>query len=360
MQTATLNSSLAELGWKNCFQQQLSLEEWEGFQPGRVIQQHKSELQVLTEDGPVIVNAPISANGGIEAVTVGDWLLLDTDKRIVRLLERASVFSRKAAGSKVEEQLIAANIDTLFIVTSLNNDFNLNRVERYLVLAHEAGVEPVVVLTKADLCQSEDFLNECIEKIQSLDGFLAVVALNALDISERTKLAPWCATGNTLALLGSSGVGKSTLVNTLLEDGVQATGGIREDDSKGHHTTTSRSLHIIPSDGAFGGIVLDTPGMREIQIANSGEGIQEAFADIIGLSQQCKFGNCEHQSEPGCAVRAAIDSGVIALRRLQSFQKLQREDERNSASLAQKRMSDKKLHKYYRSVQADNRRFKNR
>ena len=326
------------MGWNNTFQQQLSLDEWEATTPARIVMQHKSELVVLTEEGQLTIKTQAKSDAETLRLTVGDWVLLDADNSIYRLLDRVSIFSRKAAGSKVDEQLIAANIDTLFIVCSLNQDFNLNRIERYLVLANEAGVEPVVVLTKADLCESQEVVDGYLSQIKNLDPFLMVVALNALDADCKSELAPWCKPGKTLALLGSSGVGKSTLVNALLGEQAQDTRAIREDDSKGRHTTTGRSLHIIESDDkAYGGIVLDTPGMRELQLVNSEEGIEETFSDIMQLAQHCKFGDCHHESEPGCAVQAAIESGELALRRLQSFQKLQREDEFNSASLAEKR-----------------------
>ncbi len=322
--------------------------------PARIVMQHKSELVVLTEGGPLTIKTQAKSSDEQQRLTVGDWVLLDEGQKIHRLLDRLSVFSRKAAGTKVDEQLLAANVDTLFIVCSLNHDFNLNRIERYLVLANDAGVEPVVVLSKADLCESQEVVNDYISQIQSLDPFLMVVALNTLDASCKSQLAPWCKPGKTLALLGSSGVGKSTLVNTLLDDAAQDTHSIREDDSKGRHTTTGRSLHIIASDDTtYGGLVLDTPGMRQLQLANSEEGIEETFADIMQLSRQCKFGDCHHESEPGCAVQSAIESGELALRRLQSFHKLQREDAFNSASLSEKRDKDKKLGKMIRSVMTD-------
>ena len=307
--------SLAELGWNNTFQQQLSLQEWEAYRPARVFQQHKSEILVLTEIGALSIKSPVGSEADYLHLTVGDWLLLDSEQRIVRALERSSVFSRKAAGSKVEEQLIAANVDTLLIVCSLNKDFNLNRIERYLVLAHEAGVEPLIVLSKADLCETADQVENYISQIQALDSFLTVIALNALDPQDIQQLSPWCKIGKTIALLGSSGVGKSTLVNALLGSNEQATSGIREDDSKGHHTTTGRSLHVMPA----GGIVLDTPGMRELQLANSGDGLEVTFADILELSVGCRFADCQHENEPGCAVLSAIESGTLPMRRLQSF-----------------------------------------
>ena len=355
-----MHTSLPELGWSNHFIQQLSLDEWDTSLPARVIEQHRSELIVAIEGDSFSVPVPLG-----EHITVGDWLLLSHEHQFIRLLERQSEFSRKAAGSKVQAQLIAANVDTLFIVSSLNNDFNLNRIERFLVLANEAKAEPVIVLTKADLCESPDVVEKYIQQIQSLDTYLMVVALNALDTQELGKLSPWCKTGKTLALLGSSGVGKSTLANLLLGHTEQATSGIREDDSKGRHTTTSRSLHIITqSQQLAGGILLDTPGMRELQLANVEEGIEETFSDIMEIAQNCKFSDCSHDASlteaSGCAVQAAIQKGELAERRLLSFQKLQREDELNSASLAQRREKDKQFGKMVKSVMSASQKRKNR
>lgn len=357
----SLNATLPELGWSNHFIQQLTIDEWDTALPARVIEQHRSELILAIEGNCLAVPVP---NSDI-SITVGDWLLLDHEHRFIRLLERQSEFSSKAAGSKVQAQLIGANVDTLFIVSSLNHDFNLNRIERFLVLANEAKVEPVVVLTKADLCESLDVVADYIKQIQSLDPYLMVVALNALDLSELNQLSPWCKPGKTLALLGSSGVGKTTLANLLLGQTELTTGGIREDDSKGRHTTTARSLHLIQNNDILaGGLLLDTPGMRELQLANVEDGIEETFSDIMALSPQCKFADCNHDSslshDSGCAVQAAIHNGELPERRLLSFQKLQREDELNSASLAEKREKDRQFGKMIRSVQNASRKRKSK
>jgi len=280
------------------------------------------------------------------AITVGDWLLLTPDGQFDQLLKRQSLFRRKAAGSRVAEQLIAANVDTLFVVMSLNDDFNLSRIERYLSLAHEAGVEPVVILSKVDLCDDPDNLRS---QVQSLDPLLMVETINGLDPKETNKLAPWCGTGNTVALMGSSGVGKSTIVNTLLGGDVQLTRGVREDDSKGRHTTTGRSLHPLPQ----GGLLLDTPGMRELQLTDCDDGVSATFADITSLAQQCRFGDCRHGGEPGCAVQQAVAEGMLESRRLASFQKLTREQAHNSASLAEKRAKDKSFGKLVKAHLSD-------
>ncbi|MCW8853828.1 MAG: ribosome small subunit-dependent GTPase A, partial [Gammaproteobacteria bacterium] len=292
------------------------------------------------------VSLPITP--GMPSMTVGDWLLLDDRGQFHRLLQRLSLFSRKAAGTKVATQLIAANIDSVFIVSSLNQDFNLNRIERYLVMANEAGVEPVVVLTKLDCCtHPEDY----IQQVQRIDPMLAVVAVNSLDSDSVSQLGDWCAPGKTVALLGSSGVGKSTLTNTLSGEAIQQTRGIREDDDKGRHTTTGRSLHLLPA----GGLLLDTPGMRELQLAACEQGIEETFKDIAELASECKFSDCQHQNEPGCAVQAEIKAGRLDERRLSSYLKLMKEQAFNSATLAEKRAKDRDLGRYYRSVLASKR-----
>jgi ribosome biogenesis GTPase / thiamine phosphate phosphatase len=341
------NFKLGALGWGPHFLQQLSLDEYEHCRPGRVMQQHKSQLQVATEDG--LLDLPLLPT--MPPTVVGDWLLLDQDGTYLRLLERFSLFSRKAAGAKVQKQLIAANVDTAFVVSSINQDFNLSRIERYLTLVHEAGVEPVVVLTKADL---SDEIEEHIATVRSLDPMLMVEAVNALDHESVAKLIDWCGAGKTVLFLGSSGVGKSTLVNTLIGNAIQSTSSIREDDSKGRHTTTGRSLHALP----WGGLLLDTPGMRELQLADVEDGIERTFADISALAQSCRFTDCSHVSEPGCAILAALECGELDQRRLDNYRKLVREQAINSATLAEKRSQDKALGKFYRSVQSESRRRK--
>lgn len=348
-------ASLLELGWGNAFIQQLSLDEWDDCLPARIIEQHKSEVTVATEQGCFSVTLPVQLDF---TLAVGDWVLLDKQKQLVRVLERNTVFARKAAGAKVKEQLIAANVDTVFIVCSMNQDFNLNRIERYLVLANEAGAEAVVVLTKADLCESQQVVSDFIDQAQALDPYLMVEALNALDESSLEALSPWCKVGKTVALLGSSGVGKSTISNLLMGQSVQSTAGIREDDSKGRHTTTSRSLHLIPKGSRLsGGLLLDTPGMRELQLANVEAGIEETFSDVLAFAENCKFSDCTHASDlpegSGCRVQGAIKAGELPERRLLSYQKLQREDQLNSSSLAERRDKDKQFGKMIKSVMKD-------
>jgi ribosome biogenesis GTPase len=209
----------------------------------------------------------------------------------------------------------------------------------------------VVVLSKLDCCDNPD---EFCRQVQAIDPLLAVVSVNGLSPESVSQLKPWCGTGNTVALLGSSGVGKSTLINTLAGSTLQHTQPIREDDAKGRHTTTGRFLHLLPA----GGLLLDTPGMRELQLADCEHGIEQTFSEISELAMQCRFSDCRHEDEPGCAVRAAIDAGTLEPRRLSSYLKLMREQALNKSTLAEKRARDRNLGRFYRSVLAEKRQRK--
>ena len=334
--------SLANLGWQLFFQQQLSLDEWEELVPARVVEQHRSEIEVATASGQAVL--PILHS--MPALTVGDWVLLDKSGSFQRALERKSCFRRKAAGTSTEEQILAANVDTAFIVCSLNDDFNLNRIERYLSVVNNAEAESVIVLTKSDLCSDPEAFRA---QVQRLDGMLCVEVVNNLSADSALELKAWCQPGKTVVLLGSSGAGKSTLANRLLGEDLQDTGTIRESDAKGRHTTTRRSLVAMPA----GAMILDTPGMRELQLADCEQGVAATFADIEELARVCRFGDCRHDSEPGCAVRRAIDSGELDARRFSNYCKLSREQAMNSASLAQRRAADKKRGQYYKRVQRE-------
>lgn len=303
--------SLNDLGWTP------DLESARGDgTPMRLTSLHKGRAETLSTLGPQQVYCPVDMR-----LAVGDWVMATGD-RITDLLPRSSLLQRRAAGSGTATQLIAANVDVMFIVTSCNNDFNEARLERYLALSHSAGILPVVALTKADMADPAPY----VATAKTLSRDLDVVAVNAKSGAE--VLRPWC--GKTAVLLGSSGVGKSTLANALT-GGSQAVGDIREDDAKGRHTTTARNLIPIPG----GGWLIDTPGVRELQLTDVGEGIDILFQDLADLAGNCRFRDCKHLSEPDCAVRAAIAAGAISAGRLERWRKLLSEDAGNSAAMAQ-------------------------
>lgn len=336
-----MNTDLKALGWHAFFQRQLDPTEAEALTPARVMAVHRANLTLLTPQGEATI-PPFGQDE--DAAATGDWLLLNPDGTLNRRLDRLGVFKRRAAGEEARVQLIASNVDTLFIVTSCNADFNVARLERYLALAMEAGATPVIVLTKVDLTEDQDKYRR---QAEALMPGLIVELVNAKDPQDVSRLADWCGRGQTVAFMGSSGVGKSTLVNALLGAEVASTRGIREDDAKGRHTTTSRALHRLPS----GGWLLDTPGMREISLTDVAEGIDEVFSDLADLAGQCRFRDCAHETEPGCAVRAALEAGQITTDRLYRWQKLVKEDARNTVTTAERRKKDRALNKLYKSGQ---------
>lgn len=317
--------SLSSLGWSDFFEDQLEPHE-AALAPHRIATVHRARLTAISQTGPVELTLPVHSQTGDFAV--GDWVLADPQTQLLhRRLDRKTVLERRTEGSKTP-QLAGANVDTLFIVTSCNADFNPARLERYLALANEAGTTPVILLTKADTVADARMYEH---RAIALQRGLAVVTLNPRSRDAATALASWCGVGQTVALVGSSGVGKSTLVNTLAgltQELAQQTGGIREHDAKGRHTTTSRSLHAI----AGGGWVIDTPGMRTLRVSDAASGIETLFAEITELAPLCRFSDCTHVHEPGCAVRGAVAAGVLDPERLTRWRKLVEESSNNTST----------------------------
>lgn len=329
------------LGWRPFFQAQV--DPGADLRPARVLNVQRDRVEIAGEGLRDAVE--LSPKAAAMQITVGDWVLIDEQQHIAKRLERFGAFRRRAAGTAADVQMIAANVDTLFIVTSANRDFNVARLERYLAIAHDAGAFPVIVITKADTVESTE---EFVAAASGLAPGVLVESLNALDPQAVEVLRPWCETGQTVALLGSSGVGKSTLTNTLTGEHLE-TQATREDDQRGRHTTTSRSMHRLP----HGGWLIDTPGMRELQLVDVGDALGDVFSEVTALAARCRFSDCSHETEPGCAVQAAIDEGRLDAERLRRYRKLQAEDRRNSESVAERRSRDKGFGKMVKAVMAD-------
>ncbi|WP_431190674.1 ribosome small subunit-dependent GTPase A [Metabacillus flavus] len=319
--------NLSELGMTPFFEEAFMPFKTDGFEIGRVALEHKRLYRILTERGELLAEVAgkmrFEAGGREDFPAVGDWVVIqpryeEGKATIHAILPRQSKFSRKAAGVATEEQIVAANVDTLFIVMALNHDYNIRRLERYLIMAWESGANPVVVLNKADLCEEMD---EKLAEVESAAIGVPIHAISALDAESAEILRSYCTGGRTAALVGSSGVGKSTITNQLIGNEHLKTQEAREGDDRGRHTTTYRELIALQT----GGCLIDTPGMRELQLWSAGDGFQGTFEDVESLAQSCRFTDCRHQNEPGCAILSALEEGSLQSDRYGSYQKLQKE-----------------------------------
>lgn len=347
----------ADLGWNPFLQNQLSAFP-EAFRPGRISAENKNNYQLLL---PEVGELPAECTGKMlfnayhksDLPKVGDWVLVqyfeDENKALIMdMLERRNTLSRKAAGETTEEQVMATHVDRVLIVQGLDGNFNLNRLVRSVVLVRESGIVPVIVLNKIDL------LDEISDKLKLIDqhlGGVQVIALSALNNQRLEALRNLIQPGETFVLMGSSGVGKSTLINQLVGEKLADTSGIREKDAKGKHTTTSREMYVLPE----GGILIDTPGMRELQLLSAKNSLDDTFDQIIKLSAECRFKDCRHTVEVGCAVLEALDEGLILQQAYEHYLKLRNEDAYMEAKTDQKaylekKARDKKLHKEIRNI----------
>jgi ribosome biogenesis GTPase len=320
---------LTALGWNAALAEAFAPHAAEGLVPARVSLEHTHIYRVLTAEGELLARVAgrlrHRADRRVDFPAVGDWVAVEpatpgADARIRAVLPRFSRFSRRAAGDPTEEQIVAANVDTVFIVGGLDAEFNPRRIERYLVVAWESGASPVVVLNKADLVDDPQRL---VDEVSRLASSVPVHAVSARHPETLAVLHSHLGYGRTGALLGSSGVGKSTIVNQLIGREVLRTRDVRESDSRGRHTSTARQLIVLPQ----GGVIIDTPGMRELQLWETGQALSGAFADVEEIGGECRFRDCSHRHEPGCAVRAAVDAGDLARERLDSYVKLRDEQE---------------------------------
>ena len=321
-----MSYELEPLGWDSAFMDAFESYAADGLVPGRVAVQHRGAYDVYTELGELRVDLAgrlsHEATGAGDLPAVGDWVAVaarpgESAGTIQAVLPRRTKFSRKVAWSETEEQVLCANIDVVFLLMSLNEDYNVRRLERYLTLAWESGAQPVVVLTKTDLC---DDVPRHVLEVEAVAFGVTVHAISSLTGDGLDLIRSHLAPGKTVALLGSSGVGKSTLVNTLAGEELLATKELR-DDGQGRHTTSHRELVVLPG----GGLVVDTPGMRELQLWEASDGLSETFDDVEEIAASCRFNDCSHLSEPGCAIRAALEDGTLDADRWESYIKLLRE-----------------------------------
>jgi len=359
--------SLESLGWNSYFQDAFEAIKVSGFKIGRVAIENRQQYLLYSEQGEFIAEVSgkllYESESAADLPKVGDWVVISLlekeGKAIIHyVLKRKSKFSRKVAGNKTEEQIVAANIDIIFIVQGLDNNFNLRRLERYLIMAYESGAKPVIILNKVDLC--EDYKKRA-AKVEEIAFGVPIIVVSAKTGYGIGKIKNFIKEGVTFAFIGSSGVGKSTIINVIVGKEILKTKEVRTKDSKGRHVTEKRELIILAS----GGLLIDTPGMRELQLWSASYGLDETFADIQNLALNCYFSDCSHINEKKCAVIEAANKGIISEKRYRSYIKLQKEldylkTRQNKSAFLEEKKRIKNLHKEFRRIKTakENRKWK--
>ena len=352
--TDSENITRSDLGFDSWFQDQMDAVKAEAHEIARVTSVHRESYQINRGGGDVFAEASgkllYSADSPLDLPAVGDWVyadFFDDDSHAIihECLPRKNALRRKTAGKSVDFQLIAVNLDRAFIVQSLDHDFNLRRLERYLVMVRENGIPATVLLGKSDRVTQHE-IDERENSIRELMPQLQIIVFSSVSGDGLEEIRALFKPAQTFCLLGSSGVGKSTLLNTLNQHTLQATAEVREKDSKGRHTTTHRELFRLEG-GAF---LIDTPGMRELGAMSVEQGIEDTFADIEALAEQCRFADCTHTNEAGCAIQAALESGELSGKRYQNYLSMKKESAFNEMSWLEKKRKDKAFGKHVKSV----------
>ncbi len=346
--------NLEHIGFSDWFRSRLDNEMRSSHEIARIVSVHKESYTVTNGDGEIFAelsgNLLYSAGSAMDLPTTGDWVYSDlhdddTHAIIYGILPRKTLLKRKAAGREVGFQLVAANIDVAFIIQSLNEDFNLRRLERYLVMVNESGIEPVVLLSKSDLMSKAE-IEQAVHRVDDISPGVTVMAFSNFHRNSIDVIINSLQSGLTYCLLGSSGVGKTTLLNSILGREAFATKPVRKAESRGRHTTTTRQLVQIEN----GAMIIDTPGMRELGGIAVDNGLDETFAEILELSRSCKFSNCSHTNEKGCAILSAIESGVLSEERYRNYLKMKRESEFNQMSYLEKRNKERSFGKMVKEI----------